>query len=121
MFWIFEYWADLYRQFKEWLKPTPIVIPTPIELPPGLLFNWHRDYGPLWEPGSTAFWLEPEPGDLPAGVWPLPCIKSSPPASGSGLSGTVHHFYDEDGKVILSYFDGSTTFTPGRYITLSTN
>lgn len=38
-------------------------------------FNWQRDYGPLWKPGSTAFWLEPEPGDLPAGQWPLPFIK----------------------------------------------
>lgn len=24
------------------------------------MFKWERDYGPLWEPGSTAFWLEPE-------------------------------------------------------------
>lgn len=23
-------------------------------------FDWLRDYGPLWEPGTKAFWLEPE-------------------------------------------------------------
>lgn len=34
--------------------------PKPVELPEGSLFNWERDYAPLWEPGSTAFWLEPE-------------------------------------------------------------
>lgn len=35
-------------------KPAPI--PTaPIEIS----FDWLRDYGPLWEPDTTAFWLEP--------------------------------------------------------------
>jgi hypothetical protein len=43
-----------------------------LELPRGLQFDWEREYGPLWRPGSTAFWLEPEPGDLRAGEWPLP-------------------------------------------------
>lgn len=23
-------------------------------------FDWLKEYGPYWEPGSTAFWLEPE-------------------------------------------------------------
>jgi hypothetical protein len=32
----------------------------PIELPPEMAFKWERDYAPHWEPGSTAFWLEPE-------------------------------------------------------------
>lgn len=72
-----------------------------ITLPPRLLFDWHRDYAPLWEPGSTAFWLAPEPGDLPAGMWPLPYIKTQAPAPAGGLSGTVHHYYNEDGKIIL--------------------
>jgi hypothetical protein len=63
-----------------WWHPmkTPLVIPKPIELPPKMLFDWQRDYAPLWEPGSTAFWLEPEPGDLPAGKWPLPFVKERP-------------------------------------------
>lgn len=52
--------------------------PQPITLPPQLLFDWHRDYGPLWEPGSSAFWLEPEPGDIKPGVWPMPYIKEKP-------------------------------------------
>lgn len=44
----------------------------PIELPRRLRFDWLREYGPLWQPGSTAFWLAPEAGDLEPGVWPLP-------------------------------------------------
>ncbi len=26
-------------------------------------FNWMEEYGPHWEPGSTAFWLEPRKAD----------------------------------------------------------
>lgn len=34
-----------------------------IELPTAPAFDWLRDYGPLWEPGTTAFWLDPETMD----------------------------------------------------------
>lgn len=46
-------------------KPEPVTIED-IEavLKP---FAWLRDYGPLWEPGSKAFWLEPETPDELAG------------------------------------------------------
>lgn len=33
--------------------PEPVPIPTP-------QFDWLRDYGPLWEPQSAAFWMAPE-------------------------------------------------------------
>lgn len=39
-----------------------------IEVP----FEWDRDYGPFWEPGSKAFWLEPKPEQIRPGVWPMP-------------------------------------------------
>ena len=35
------------------VPPAPKPVPTPS-------FDWLRDYGPLWEPGSAAFWLAPE-------------------------------------------------------------
>ena len=35
-------------------------------------FDWRREYAPYWEPGTSAFWLSPGPGDLQAGEWPLP-------------------------------------------------
>lgn len=38
----------------------PLPLPAPLALPEGFLFDWMRDSAPLWEPGSTAFWLEPE-------------------------------------------------------------
>lgn len=48
------------RRLWDWLAPVqPIVVTPPrveIELRP---FSWLDDYGPHWEPGSTAFWLEP--------------------------------------------------------------
>lgn len=34
-------------------KPAPKPAPAPS-------FDWLRDYGPFWEPGSAAFWLAPE-------------------------------------------------------------
>lgn len=44
----------------DWLAPEQAATFAPprltVELAP---FNWLEDYGPHWEPGSTAFWLEP--------------------------------------------------------------
>lgn len=40
-----------------------------LRVPP---FNWHKEYAPHWQPGSTAFWLEPSPGDIRPGEWPMP-------------------------------------------------
>ena len=44
-------------------RPTTIKVPEPIELPKAFEYNWLRDSGYLWQPGSTAFWLEPETCD----------------------------------------------------------
>lgn len=122
----------------------PITIPQIITLPKALEFNWKRDYGPLWEPGSTAFWLTPEPGDLPAGVWPLPFVQKGPLQPHThivhGVSGSVHAYYDADGNLIESvevgkgdrephcestprllsvrYHTGSTMFRPGEWVRL---
>lgn len=57
------------------MQPKPV---QPITLPEQLEFNWERDYAPYWTPGSSAFWLAPEPGEIPAGVYPLPTIKPWP-------------------------------------------
>ena len=47
-------------RFLDWLAPEQAATFVPprltVELAP---FNWLEDYGPHWEPGSTAFWLEP--------------------------------------------------------------
>ena len=32
----------------------------PLNVPAPPAFDWLREYGPLWEPGSTAFWLAPD-------------------------------------------------------------
>lgn len=102
-----------------WRQPKPAPIPEPVTLPPKLLFDWQRDYGPLWEPGSKAFWLAPEPGDLPAGKWPLPYIKEGPAPElkspthywkngiincniSSSQYGIVHFYMDESGKIMDS-------------------
>lgn len=42
-------------------------------------FDWLKDYGPYWEPGSTAFWLEPETDEQ---------MLSWLAKYGQGLSGT---------------------------------
>lgn len=38
------------------LRRKPLVLTVP-KLPE---FDWLKDYGPMWEPASTAFWLAPE-------------------------------------------------------------
>lgn len=47
-------------RFLDWFAPEQAATFVPprltVELAP---FNWLEDYGPHWEPGSTAFWLEP--------------------------------------------------------------
>lgn len=32
----------------------------PLKVPQLREFDWLRDYGPLWEPATTAFWLAPD-------------------------------------------------------------
>lgn len=50
-----------WKRFKAWINP-PL---TPIRVTLGApnTFDWLRDYGKLWEPGSTAFWLAPSTPD----------------------------------------------------------
>lgn len=52
--------AFLWQQLLDLFAPEqPAAFVPPritVELP---AFNWLDDYGPHWEPGSTAFWLEP--------------------------------------------------------------
>lgn len=43
-----------------------------VTLPAPLDFRWWHDYAPHWQPGSTAFWLEPEGDDIRPGEWPMP-------------------------------------------------
>ncbi len=40
-----------------WIETTPIHFRPPPAPPP---FDWLRDYGPYWFPGTLAFWLDPE-------------------------------------------------------------
>lgn len=47
-------YARLRRKQEPQPKPMPV-------------FDWLRDYGPHWEPQSTAFWLEPDTADQFAG------------------------------------------------------
>lgn len=49
------------HSFWQYRRRQPVLaLPPPVELPEGFLFDWMRDSAPHWEPGSTAFWLEPE-------------------------------------------------------------
>lgn len=58
------------RKLWLWLCP-PIVVPMPpatyTSNPAIERFDWLKHYGPLWEPGSLAFWLEPDTNDQLAG------------------------------------------------------
>lgn len=48
-----------FKQYRWKQKPVPPVVSLkPLE--DIIAFDWLRDYGPLWEPDCTAFWLEPD-------------------------------------------------------------
>jgi hypothetical protein len=105
--------CGVYYTYCDRERRQQMALAKPIELPPQLQFNWQRDYGPLWEPGSTAFWLAPESDDIEAGKWPLPFTEERPRKT-EGLSGTAHEYYDEDGNPIyrVEWFVGTVPLIP---------
>lgn len=68
-------------------------------------FDWLRDYGPLWEPGSLAFWLEPTT-EAELAAWMAkyrPTTKHSPynPYSNMARRPTSYSSYANTGLLSL--------------------
>lgn len=119
------FFRKLWRRVARLFKPEPP--PAPYTGPPIVLFDWHRDYGPLWEPGSTAFWLEPEAKDIKPGVWPMPMVKLDPKrvpdirlASPSLASGSTTYYanYLNSGMAAQGLLQSSSVmrFFPGEWV-----
>jgi hypothetical protein len=70
--------GKLWRRLAAWMMRLFGPPPLPPPAKPIVPFDWTRDYGPLWEPGSSAFWLEPDADDIKPGVWPMPFTKPKP-------------------------------------------